>query len=421
LTHTYFLSGDPDNKKLPKPSLPLALLSTSAFLKQKGIQHEVYDSTFQSYQELCGFLSRGRFSRVVVYVDRTTRETTVKLIRYIREQPELKEMYVILCGSDACDHGEFYIEAGGDIFLTGEAEETLAELINTLNTPMNPFLDKVDGIAFRNYFGKVVFNRARESSIDADTLPFAGRDAAPVQKYLEAWRSRYGKKGLNICAEQGTNGSKRKRSPARVCAEAEELVRQFRPDVLWFDDSNFAADPLWLNSFAEAMQQGSPGIPYECTIQPSAPDASVIADLKRSGCVRAWIATEAAPNTERVSPGQLRGLLRQMRDAGLRSGIFVTLGNEAETEKDIVDLAEYISEAQPGDLTVTAAYAVGSADGRYAGSPFSREYYNNALRFIKNEVKYRTLPAWQQWLNPMAWLYRLRSLAAQDGMQRYKK
>ena len=52
LTHGFFLEDDPIEKAVMRPYAPLGLLYISAYLDQNTKEHEVFDSTFQSFLEL---------------------------------------------------------------------------------------------------------------------------------------------------------------------------------------------------------------------------------------------------------------------------------------------------------------------------------------------------------------------------------
>src|SRR5690606_2270766 len=58
---------------------------------------------------------------------------------------------------------ELLLKEGADMILHNVPHHALPELIKTLRTPFNPFLDQIPGIAFRNYFGNCVVNATSTS------------------------------------------------------------------------------------------------------------------------------------------------------------------------------------------------------------------------------------------------------------------
>lgn len=442
-----------------KPYPPLGLLSISAYLKQQGLAHEVFDTTFSDFDSLCRHIANGKFAQVALYTNLMTKLNVLRIIRYIRDTPELRNTWIILGGPDVRYNTESYIAAGADIIVTGEGEETMAELINTLNVPMNPFLDQVNGIAFKNYFGHVVQNPEREKIRDLDALPFPNRDAIPLQRYLDAWKKAHGHSAVNISTQRGCpytcrwcstavyGQSYRRRSPASVCDEIREIQAKYNPDTLWFVDDVFTVSHKWLKAFANEVLLRGLKFRYECITRADRMNEEVIHDLKRSGCFRVWIGAESGSQKiidrmdRRVEVKQVQRMLQAARKAGLETGTFIMLGYPGETEADIVETAEHLVASNPHHFTITVAYPIRGTSlyeevkNDLVSTPdwnsstdrdldfrrtYPREYYNYAVRFVVNEVKYRTLPRWQRWMNPRAWLLRMKSLAAQDGMQRHK-
>jgi len=52
LTHGYFLAEDPKEQRIMKPYAPLGLLYLAAYLEQRGLASEVFDTTFKSRSDL---------------------------------------------------------------------------------------------------------------------------------------------------------------------------------------------------------------------------------------------------------------------------------------------------------------------------------------------------------------------------------
>ena len=59
LTHGYFLYEDPKELQIMKPYPPLGILYICAHLRRKGMEVEVFDSTFSTRQQLLEALQNG--------------------------------------------------------------------------------------------------------------------------------------------------------------------------------------------------------------------------------------------------------------------------------------------------------------------------------------------------------------------------
>lgn len=459
LTHAYFITEDKAEQKIMRPYPPLGLLYISAYLHKNKVAHDVFDSTFSSFDTLKQHLKEHSYNQIGIYTNLVTKLNVLRLIRYIRSDETLKDLYIILGGPDVRYNAEDYIRAGADFIVIGEGEETMLELVSTLNTPMNPFLDQVNGIAFKNYFGDVVYNPEREKIKDIDTLPVPNRAAIPMHKYLDVWKKKHGKSALNVSTQRGCpytcqwcstavyGQSYRRRSPENVCDEIELLLKTYKPDTIWFVDDVFTVSHKWLKAFADEVEKRKLKFSYECISRADRMNEEVIADLKRSGCFRIWIGAESGSQKiidrmdRRVNVAQVREMLRETRAAGIETGTFIMLGYPGETEQDIMDTVNHLVASNPHHFTITIAYPI-KGTGLYTEiesaktgnfnwdsqtdreqefkRTYPRKYYDYAVRFVVNEVKYRTLAKWKRLISPKAWMYKLKSVAAQDGMQRNK-
>ena len=73
LTHGYFLADDLKEQKIMKPYVPLGLLYLSSHLRAKGVDVEIYDSTFGSKDDLYSLLDHGEPATLGIYGNLMTR------------------------------------------------------------------------------------------------------------------------------------------------------------------------------------------------------------------------------------------------------------------------------------------------------------------------------------------------------------
>src|SRR5262249_33890547 len=85
LTHGYFLHEDEKEQQIMKPYPPLGLLYISAYLKQKGFDVEVFDTTFATRADLVKRLGEGR-GVVGVYTNLMTRSSVLDIARAAHER-----------------------------------------------------------------------------------------------------------------------------------------------------------------------------------------------------------------------------------------------------------------------------------------------------------------------------------------------
>src|ERR1700694_4840550 len=191
LTHAYLLRLDQKQWQNGLPFPPLGTLFAAALLRSLG--HEVHftDMMFaRRPQDIGPALQPDAF--FVIYDDgfnyltkmclTNMRHAALEMIRLAKQ----KNCTVIVSSSDATDHAEKYLAAGADFVLTGEAEQTLAELVNALENKTGD-LSAVRGIHFLQN-SQAVKTRPRLVMKDLDALPLPAWDLVDMEPYRESWR-----------------------------------------------------------------------------------------------------------------------------------------------------------------------------------------------------------------------------------------
>ena len=136
-----------------KPYPPLGILYICSHLRQKGVNAEVFDSTFSSRQQLFDLLKEGPPSILGIYANLMTRSNVVEILGVRRIQV-----------ADNCwwartrAYIHEYIASGADVVVIGEGELTLEELVPALEAIAVEKLHKIDGIAFK---GRMALSCAR--------------------------------------------------------------------------------------------------------------------------------------------------------------------------------------------------------------------------------------------------------------------
>jgi len=458
LTHGYFLHEDPREKKIMKPYPPLGILYISSALQKAKIEHDVFDSTFSSFETLTQQIFQKKYRQIGIYANMLTKPNVLKLIQFIRSKDELKDITIILGGPDVRYNVEDYINHGADMIVLGEGEQTMVDLINTLNTPFNPFLDKVAGIAFKNYFGKITYNDARPLLKDTDEILFPNRDKIDIHKYLSVWKKHHGTNAININTQRGCpytckwcstavyGQTYRRRSVQKVCDELEEIIKKYKPDTFWFVDDVFTVSHKWLSEFAIEIENRKLNIKYECITRADRMSDAVIADLKRSGCYRVWIGAESGSQEvidnmdRRVDVKVVQEMLVKAKNAGIETGTFIMLGYPGETEEDIFKTVDHLVASNPTYFTITVAYPI-KGTGLYEQTKgsfvkeldwgtstdrdidfertYPRKYYDDAVRYVTNKVHFKKYKGFKKWWHPRAWKHRIKAALALSSMRKY--
>ncbi len=389
LTHAYFLGEDRKEQEIMRPYAPLGILYLAAYLEERGVQAEVFDTTFSTWAALEGHLLGTRPDVVGIYTNLMTKRNVLRLMRLIRSHPALSGTRVVLGGPEVTHHAEKFLEHGADVIVVGEGEETMHALATVWSQgPRHANVDgelaDVTGIVFRDREGRVVRTAPRALMRSLDELPMPKREAIDLGPYLDAWRSRHGSNAVSIstmrgcpyscrwCSRAVYGASYRRRTPIKVADEMQAIVDRYHPDSLWFVDDVFTINHRWLEELTLEVERRGLRIPYECITRADRLDERSVKLLNRSGCFRVWIGAESGSQKvldamdRRVKVERVRDMIQLSKKHGIETGTFIMLGYPGETEADIDATIEHLKRSDPDQFTITVAYPI-------KGTPYYEE------------------------------------------------
>ncbi len=386
-THSYFLRLDPKQWKTARPYPPLATLYAMAWLRQLGHRVELVDSMFaDGPQAIAAPLAASAPDVLVIYDDNfnwltkmclsTMQRAALDMIRRGRAAGSR----VVVCGSDASDHRQRYLEAGADAVLLGEGELTLGEVVAAFAAGSTD-LSAIPGLAY--LAGDQVVATARRPNLrDLDQLPSPAWDLVDLAPYERMWRERSGYWSLGMVSSRGCPyscawcakpiwGSQYfAHSPERVVADLARLRRDHSFEHVWFADDIFALKPGWAGRFADLL--AAAGITVDLAIQARADTLlrdGVVDDLVRAGLRTAWIGAESGSQkivdamAKGVTVEQVHAAVRLLQSRGVRVGMFLQFGYLGETRADIDQTVAMVRELVPDEIGVSVSYPL-------PGTPF---------------------------------------------------
>ena len=382
LAHGYFLSLDAAEQRVMRPHPPLGLLYLSSHLKRRGFDVGVFDSTFRSIADFTARLERDRPPLVGIAVNLMTKRSALAMIA-IAKRFGAK---VVIGGPDPPHHAAAYLDAGADVVVIGEGEQTLEELIVALQAPASakatarpapdPDLAKINGIVFRGENGKAASTPARALMPDLDRQPYPDREAIDLPRYLGAWRERHGSGTVSLvtargcpysctwCSRSVFGETHRRRSVGNVADEVEAIVERYHPERLWYADDVFAIHRAWTISYARELERRRIRLPFECISRAERIDDDVAAALASLGCFRVWIGSESGSQRildamkRKVSVDQVRDTCRRLRRHGIEVGMFIMLGYDGERMEDLRATVDHLKHAAPDVFLTTVSYPI---------------------------------------------------------------
>lgn len=426
LTHGYFLREDESEKRIMKPYPTLGILYLSSYLKSKGFDVSIYDTTFKSKSDFQLYIDNVRPKVIGIYVNLMTKLNVLDQIKYCKS----KDCTVIVGGPDVPEYAEEYVEYGADIAVLGEGEETVAELLPHLLNNNFSALQNVLGIVFRDEYGTIRRTSNRPLIQDIDMLPFPDRNSIDLFEYINTWRTYHGMGSVSLICARGCpytctwcsrsifGETHRRRSVASVIKEIELIIEKYKPDMLWFADDVFAINHKWFYEFYNEMKKRNLRIPFECISRADRLNEDILQKMADLGCFRIWYGSESGSQRildlmqRRVTVEEIRAVTRLAQKYGIQAGLFVMLGYPGEEIEDIEATVEHLKETQPDIFLHTTAYPI-------KGTPFYDEvrdliysndgwncltdrnlkihgrysdtFYWFAIRYLANEVGYHSL------------------------------
>ncbi|MEP6962413.1 MAG: radical SAM protein, partial [Acidobacteriota bacterium] len=305
LTHGFFLGEDAKEQQVLRPYPPLGILYLSSYLRSRGYDVQVYDSTFGTREELFAILDQGPPATLGIYGNLLTRGNVLAILK----RAKATGWRVILGGPEPANYANEYLTAGADYIVPGEGEAVLEQLLLGNPTP--------DGIIYRAENGTVVRTPPAVQIPDLDKLPWPDRERIDLDQYLKAWKSRHGASSVSLitargcpyscrwCSHSTFGNTHRRRSVTNVAEEAEWILSRYQPDMLWYADDVFTIHPSWTLNYAAELKRRGIRVPFECITRADRLTEPVADALAEMGCFRVWVGSESG--SQRVLDAMQRG------------------------------------------------------------------------------------------------------------------
>lgn len=388
---SYFLRFDPKLYEAMQPYPPLGTLYAASYMRTRGYTVALFDAMLaDSEAEWDAALAREQPRFAVIYEDNFNYLSKMCLLRMRQAAQTMIAMAhargcaVIVCGSDATDHSDLYLEAGADFVLIGEGEVTLTELLDRLSGKTETPLDQILGLVWRDTgeaaSGQIALTSVRRTARrpdikDVDAMPFPAWDLVDVERYRKLWVERHGYYSMNMvttrgcpfhcnwCAKPIWGQRYNSRSPQNVVAELKWLKQTYRPDHIWFADDIVGLKPGWMKRFGEQVEAEGAQVPFKCL---SRVDLlcreGEVEGFRRAGARIIWMGAESGSQAvlNAMEKGskveQIYEAARRLHAAGVQVGFFLQFGYPGETRDDIEKTLQMVRDCAPDDIGMSVSY-----------------------------------------------------------------
>lgn len=421
LAHGYCLYEDPHELKIMKPYPPLGILFIASYLKRQGFDVSVFDSTFSRLDDFKARMAAERPPVVGIYTNMMTKRNVLAMAQIARQHGAI----VILGGPEPPYYAADYLQHGADIIVKGEGELTLEELLPHLAKHGSNELDRINGIAFINGDGEVIETPPRQFIPDLSAHPWPDREAIDIPRYMQVWKDHHAQSSVSViqargcpytckwCSHSVYGNTHRRRTPEDAADELLWIKERYNPDVIWYADDVFAINRRWFFQYAEALKQRGVRIPFECISRADRLNEEVVITLADMGCFRLWNGSESGSQRvldamdRKVNVKDVQEKTHLLQKYGIETGMFIMLGYEGETMRDLEETVEHLKISNPDLFLTTVAYPIkgtpyyhevesriltdkawadrSDRDLTVAGR-YSRRFYRFATRWMVNEV-----------------------------------
>lgn len=372
LAHGYFLFDDPHELAVMKPYPPLGMLYVSSYLKSKGFDVGVFDSTFSSMSEFENVVRAENPSSVGLYTTLMTKQNVLQMVDFCKSL----DITVILGGPEPPHYAEEYLQRGADVVVIGEGELSLEELLPHLAKYGLNRLWEVNGIAFTDDVGQTIKTDPRIYISDLNDQPMPDRESIDLPRYIQVWRDHHGVGSTSLvcargcpytctwCSHSVFGETHRRRSPQNVADEVQYLVECYGPDQLWYVDDVFTINWRWLKGYRDELKQRGLKVPFECISRADRMDEQVVDVLAEMGCQRLWIGSESGSQRildameRKTTVDAVQKMTHALKNKGIETGMFIMLGYKDETLGDLQQTVDHLKKANPDIFLTTVAYPI---------------------------------------------------------------
>ncbi len=379
-THSYFLRFDAKQWATGQPYPPLGTLYAAGLLREKGYEVDFFDTMFaKSADEIINSLEKHKPDFFVIYDDgfnyltkmclTNMREAAFRMIQIAKEH----NCTVIVSSSDSTDHFEKYLQKRADFILIGEAEISLHELVESINSGVTDF-STIEGLAFQANEG-VIKTPRRKVMKELDQLPFPAWDLLDIEPYRSSWLKHTGYFSLNMgttrgcpfkcnwCAKPIYGNRYNSRSPRNVLNELKLLKAKFQFDHIWFCDDIFGLKPGWVKEFANLVEEEQFHFRFKIQVRADLLlQEDYVRDLARAGCETAWMGAESGSQKilDAMDKGttvpQIYSASRLLKKHGIKPCFFIQFGYPGENKDDILKTISMINDLLPHEIGISVSY-----------------------------------------------------------------
>lgn len=378
-THSYFYPLDQKQWQFKQPYPPLMTLQAASIAREKGLEVSLFDSNLRKDpRQIVSVLEKEK-PNYLILVDDGFNYLTKMCLSVMREaafciiqEAKKSGCIVIVNSSDSTDHTTEYLQQGADYVIRGEVDETLSELLTSLESGNS--IASIEGISYQKE-ETTIATSSRAVLRDLNKLPLPAWDLVDIDSYRSIWKKYHGYFSLNIattrgcpfkcnwCAKPIYGNRYHSRSPEHVVNEIEYLLKNFKPDHFWMCDDIFGLKPGWIEEFNKIIKQRN--LKFKYKIQSRVDlllEENTIQSLAESGAETVWVGAESGSQKildamdKGTTINQIVQATNLLKQHGIKVGHFLQFGYVGETKEDIDATLNMVLNLIPDEIGISVSY-----------------------------------------------------------------
>jgi radical SAM superfamily enzyme YgiQ (UPF0313 family) len=376
--------------------MPLGIAYIAAALEKEGYQVKVLDLLIEKMDESGLFSFIDGFKPGVVGFTAVTPvvKSAFRIAKRIKD--EHREIVTIIGGPHATAMPEECLDNSIDYVVSGEGEETIADLLANIDNP-----EAVRSILFKKD-GKVLRTKERPFIQDLDALPFPARHLFPdISKYRgqealgslnpvgSIMTSRGCPYACKFCFKAVFGNRFRQRSAENVLAEWKMLTETYRVKEIAVVDDSFTTDIKRVYAICDELIRMKNKVRWSCPngIRVDLGGYEMLRKMKDAGCYRVALGIESGSQKildsigKKITLRQIEETVGNCRKAGIKTMGFYMIGNLGETEETMEETINFAKKAN----TDYAQFLIAIP---YPGTALYDEIKKNGKLFINDWDQY---------------------------------
>jgi anaerobic magnesium-protoporphyrin IX monomethyl ester cyclase len=332
---------------------PIGLCSLAAYLKKFNYESNIIDAAILGLgvSSTADLVDKSAPDLVGIYSTTANFNIACRLAEEIKSRK--KDRKIVIGGPHPSFMPEETLGQGYfDFSVIGEGEETLLELVRCLEDSRTGF-KVIDGLAFKDSYGRIVVNPRRRQIEPLDSLPFPAVELLPNLSKYKLYLLHYKKMPyMTVVTTRGCPFScvfcntpfgrqVRYHSASYIVDYIAYLNKEFGVKEVHFSDDTFTMNEERVMEICDLLRARKLKVNWYANIRADLKNKSILKEMKKAGC---WIAALGAESGDEgilklikknISLKQVSLTAEAVTRAGIKLKVFFIIGNPGETPETI--------------------------------------------------------------------------------------